>query len=252
MTLDEQLEELRRNMLRDTSDLVAGDADELWSDETLLRYIKDAERRFARRTMMLRDSTTTEVVQVRLRTGVSTYKLHESVFGVLSARYNTDAYDLARSGHSLVYQGVPNEFLGFDPSSASAESPGAPRMYYTDETTVFQRNAAVTLTVYPAPSATENNLIIYLRAIRHPTCGYTLDDLDKESEIPEDYQLDVLEWAAYRALRGFDAEAGAPNEADRHKLAFEEAVRRGRNEMMRSTHVNTTVSCGGYGFSWTR
>lgn len=252
MTLDEQLEELRNNMLRDTSDLVSGSADELWSDETLLRYIKDAERRFARRTLIIRDSTTAEVVQVRLRDGVKTYKLHESVMGVLSASYDTNTYDMQRSGHALVQQGLPAEFLSFDPTNPGSMPPGPPLAYYTDETLVFGRKRAVTLSLYPAPGADQDGKIVYMRVVRYPMTCYTADDLDKESEIPEDYQLDVLEWAAYLAQRGFDADAGAPVDADKHRAAFEDAVARAQMEMKRTIHANTGLAYGSNGFSWGR
>lgn len=254
MNLADQLQELRDNILRDKSDLIAGDADQLWSDETLLRYIKDAERRFARRTLIIRDSVTTAATQVTLASGVKTYALHESVLGVLSARYDTDEYDLKRSGHALVTAITPPEFLSFDPSSPYTLSPGAPLAFYTDETLVYGGQNRVTLSVFPAPAAAQVGKKVYLRVVRVPMTGYTQADLDlgKESETPEDYQLDVLEWAAYRALRGFDADAGAPTKAEAHKQAFDEAIARASLEMKRKALTSTGLRFGGNGFSWER
>lgn len=252
MNLGEQLQELRNNVLRDRSDIIAGDTDSLWSDETLLRYIKDAERRFARHTMLLRDSTTPEVVQIKLKTGVVTYPTHKSVISVLSARYDTNQQDIQRSGHAILSGAGAPEFLTFDPTSPYTVSPGAPLAYYTDETLVFARQGAVAVSVYPAPSATENNKTLHLRVIRLPTTDYDISCLDRESEIPEDYQLDVLEWAAHRAQRGFDADAGAPTSADAHKKAFDEAVEKAIREMKRKMFGNTGLRYGGNGFSWTR
>lgn len=252
MNLDAQLSELRNNILRDRSDIIAGDTDSLWSDETLLLYIDDAERRFARQTLILRDSTTIEVAQIKLRAGVTTYPLHESVISILSARYNTNAYDMARSGHAILSQINPPEFLTFDPTSDYTVSPGAPIAYYTDETLVYAMQNRVTLTVYPAPSAAEAGKIVYLRTIRLPMTKYTLDDLERESEIPRSYQLDVLEWAAYRAQRGFDGDAGAPTSAEAHERAFNKVVAEAVREMKRSTFGNTGIKYGSNGFSWER
>lgn len=252
MTLDEQLEELRNNMLRDNSDLVSGNADELWSDDTLLRYIKDAERRFARRTLMLRDSTTPEVVRVRLQNGVKTYKLHDSIMGVLSASYDTNTYDMQRSGHALVQQGIQPEFLSFDPTSPGSLPPGPPLAYYTDETLVFGRKRAVTMSFYPVPGSDQEGKIVYMRVVRYPMTCHTTKALDQESEIPEDYQLDVLEWAAYLAMRGFDSDAGASTDADKHRAAFEDAIQRAQMEMKRTIHANTGLAYGSNGFSWIR
>lgn len=252
MTLDEQLQELRRNILRDRSDIIAGDTDSLWSDETLVRYIGDAERRFARQSLILRDSTTPEIVNLILKTGVVTYPLHRSVLAVISAKLTDTEHDIQRSGHALVTSARPAEFLTFDPSSPYTLSPGAPVAYYTDETLVYARQSIVTLSVYPAPSSVENDKILYLRTIRLPRSRYGMDELELESEIPEDYQLDVLEWAAYRAQRGYDGDAGAPTTSDAHKLAFAEAVARAVKEMKQKMFANTGLHYGGNGFSWVR
>lgn len=251
MTLDDQLAELRTNILRDRSDMISGDApDWSWSDETLVRYIGDAERRFARRTLILRDATTQEVCQVRLRTGVATYPLHARVLGVLSARYDTAGQDLARAGHELVWNIAPPEREWFDPVTLVQMADGAPQLFYTDESVVYDRRSVVTLTVYPTPSAEQNGKLVHLRVLRLPLCDWSLAKLDRESEIPEDYQLDVLSWAAYRALRGFDADTGAPTSADAHRAAFESAVQEAIRDMKRKIFAPTPVRYGRLGWSW--
>jgi hypothetical protein len=249
--LGEELSELRNNILRDRSDQIAGVSDDLWTNETLLRYIKDGERRFARQTLCIRDSTTPAVTQIKLKTGVVTYPLHKAVMGVLSARYNTDQFDIQRSGHALVSQFTPPEFLTYDPSTGFNAQPGRPIAFYTDETTVFATQGKVTLSVYPTPSALEEGNILYLRSIRNPMTDYSLENLDAESEIPEDYQLDCLEWAAYRALRHFDADAGASAPSDHHKQAFSDAVAQATLEIKRKLFANTTLRYGTNGFSYT-
>lgn len=259
MTLDEQLDELRSNVLRDTSDIIAGDTDSLWSDETLLRYIGDAERRFARQSLILRDSTTPEYTQIILKQGVQTYPLHRVALAVLSARYTDTSgnpYDLQRSGHALIAAQAPIEANSWEPAYPYSTQlpPGAPLAFFTDETLVYNRNSRMTLSVYPAPSAVEDGTILYLRTIRLPKSAYRNEenDLGSESELPEDYQLDVLEWAAYRAQRTFDGDAGAPTSADQHKKAFEEAVAAATREAKRKMFAETQLAYGSNGFTWTR
>lgn len=258
MTLDEQLKELRYNVLRDRSDLIAGDSDSLWTDDTLLLYIKDAERRFTRQSLILRDSTTPAVTQVRLKAGVQEYPLHTSVLSVISANYTDPVsktpYDLKRSGHALITQSAPVEVVFFDPLDpySSQLPPGAPLAYFTDETLVYARQSRVTFNVYPIPSDAEDGQIVSMRVVRLPMTGYGVDCLDRESEVPEDYQLDVLEWAAYRAQRTFDGDAGAPTSADAHKKAFDDAVAQATREAKRKMFVGTSVAYGANGFSWTR
>jgi len=249
--LGDQLDELRNNILRDFSDQIAGTSDNLWSNTTLLRYIKDGERRFARQTLCIRDSGTPAITQIRLRTGVVKYALNKAVFAVLSARYDTDTFDIQRSGHALVSQFTPPEFLTYDPSTGFNAQPGRPIAFYTDEMLVLAPGGQVTLSVYPPPSATEDGKILNIRTIRYPQTIYTVDNLNAESEIPEDYQLDCLEWAAYRALRHFDVDAGASAPADHHKDAFEAAVLLARKELKRTLFANTTFRYGQNGFSYT-
>lgn len=248
MNLGDQLDELRKNILRDRSDLIAGDTDSLWSDETLIKYIEDAERRFARQTMLLRDSNTPEVTQIRLISGTKLYAAHPSLLAVISARYDTDDFDLQRSGHGLIAQYTPPEFLSVDPTMLYTVTPDRPTAYYTDETLMYARQGRITVSFYPPPGDNEAGKLIALRVIRLPITAYSLDDLDRESELPEDYHLDVLEWAAYRAQRGFDGDAGAPTVSNAHKDAFDDAVKKAIKETKAKMFANIGFRYGQNGF----
>jgi hypothetical protein len=170
---------------------------------------------------------------------------------VLSARWNTDTFDIQRSGHAILNQTTPAELFSFDPSLGFNAQPGRPVAFYTDETLVFAGQGKVTLSAYPVPSAAENDTTLYLRVIRSPVTEYTVNDLGTNSEIPEDYQLDCLEWAAYRALRHFDADAGASTPSEGHKKAFEEAVLNAHKELKRTMFANMPFRYGANGFSYT-
>ena len=78
------------------------------------------------------------------------------------------------------------------------------------------------------------------------------NDLDRDSEIPEDYQLDVLHWAAYRAQANYDADAAEPGDANRHKEAFEDAITKAIRELKRRGFAGTTLNYGQNGFTWDR
>lgn len=252
MTLGELLRELRFNILRDRSDLIQGDSDSLWSDETLLRYIKDAERRFARRAFVLQDGTTPQFTQVKLKLGVQNYPLDPAVFGVMSARYALATNEMQQTGRAMLFQGTPPESLSFDPSDIASMPPGAPLAFFTDETLVYNSQKPVTFSVYPVPDVNAAGQLVYLRVLRNPATCYDKSHLDVESEIPEDYQLDVLEWAAYRAQRTWDGDAGAPTAAEAHKARFEEAVTEAHDEIKRRKFANISIAYGSNGFSYTR
>jgi hypothetical protein len=166
MTLGEQLKELRFNILRDRSDLIAGDTDSLWTDETLLEYIKDAEHRFARESLILRTGDNDPRCSVTLSGppagtdpntgnpyihGPHTYPLDESIIAVISARYNWKHSDLLRSGHSLVVPAPPAEYMTYNQPLEFSLPPSDPVAYFTDETLVYATRNRVTFSVFPAP-----------------------------------------------------------------------------------------------------
>ena len=204
MTLGDLLDELRCNVLRDNAELAAGPEDRLWSDETLVRYLNDAQDRFARRTLVLRDNTTPVVVEVELLDGVSAYTLHPSIITVISSYYDTDSIDLQRVGHSLMHHNLHVQQPFFFPSYDGPLTPGRALAFSTDETVDATTKNAVVLTVFPAPSTDIAGKILHLRTARRPLCRFSLDNLDAYCEIPEDYQLEMIEWAAYRAFRTSD------------------------------------------------
>ena len=54
-------------------------------------------------------------------------------------------------------------------------------------------------------------------------------------EVPEDYHLGLLDWAAYRALRNVDSDADAIAAADKYKDAFMDMVEQARTDTLRKT-----------------
>jgi hypothetical protein len=249
MTLAELLSELRINLLRDDSDLFSGPNDKLWTDETLVRYINDAQRRFARRTLTLRDASTPEVVEVQLAAGVSVYTLHKSVRAVASARYDVDTADLQRAGHSILNETSDYDTTPYFDVNTMQQMAGRPLAYATDETMDAGDDSAVTLRVFPTPTATEDGKIVYLRVARMPLRDMTLDDPDVPLEVPEDYHLDLLEWVAYRAFRTADLD-GASDKAKQHEDRFNVVMGEALNEQRRKMLARIGWNFGRAGFSW--
>jgi len=253
MQLRDLLHELRSNILHDRSDQVAGASDYLWDDVTLCRYIDAAHRRFAKRALILRDGKTPQVAQIHLRTGVDMYALHQSVVAVLSAKLTGDNADLARAGHSQfdTYR-TPDTYF-FNPAELSSKPPGRPLAYDTDEDLVYGDDNALSVVnfrIWPVPTVTYNNALINLRVVRLPLNRLTLDNLDAQPEIPEDLQIDMLDWAAYLALRINDLDQEAPVRAQEFKASFEAHVLEAKNELKRKTFTPAQWAFGGNGFSW--
>lgn len=249
MILRDLLAELRQNILRDVSTIVTGTSqdDYLWTDEALIRYIKDAEEKFAAGTLCLRDSVTTALTRITLIAGQTDYALDPRVASVYSALYNGNVR-MGRSSFGTIF-GAKGDIT---PNAAYYEpqSTGQPRLYYTDGDTN-------SIGFYPTPSAAEAGQTIRIWVSRRPLVPLSKNDLDAEPEIPEEYHLDLLEWAAWRALRNHDADIdGDPQNisivmarANSHRNRFNEAVAECKRKVkyLQTQHVefgvNTNWSC---------
>ena len=214
MNLSELLDELRNNILRDTSSAVTDvEEDQLWSDAALVRYINDAQNKFARRTRCIRDSTTAKVVEIELEEGVEYYPMHASVIGVMTA--STATTPLRRTMEGTL-NGAPAD-IAAGTYAPMRGAQGAPTWFSTDD-------AVRTLRIIPIPDAASAGTIVRLRVERLP-----LNQLDVKvptgvPEIPVDYHIDMLEWAAFRAYRNHDVDAENTQKANSHRAAFNTAV----------------------------
>lgn len=252
MNTGDLLSELRENILHDRSDQVAGVTDRLWSDATLIRYMNEAERRFAREALVIRDSTS-EATSVTLVAGQDTYTLHEKVLGVVSAKYQNDNTDLKRAGHSSLSTYTQPDTYFFDTSQLSTMPPGKVLAYSTDES-VSQDDgdsmSVVTMRVYPVPDASQAGAVIKLRVVRLPLDDLSIDRPKARPEIPEIHHLEMLDWAAYLALRIVDVDGGNPERAAEFRASFDASVKTARTAVMRKLFAPTPWGFGRNGFTW--
>lgn len=266
MVLGDLIEELRENILRDRSDQVPGaNSDRLWTDKTLVRYINQAQDRFAKRTECLRDATTPEVCYLTTVVGTDRYALDPRVIGVLSARYwgdptNTvpyDGADLARVGHANLdtYRAVDNRW--FDTSYLTVATPGKTLAFTTDEGMMADgRNSLNAMIFRTFPNVgTGYSGLIKLRVVRLPLWRLRLENLDGQPEVPEQYHLNMLDWAAYLALRGPDLDVAggdAPQRAKDFAASFEQHVQDAKRELERRMFRPAAWQFGQNGYTYER
>jgi hypothetical protein len=263
MRLCDLLEELQENILSDRTDQIAGATDQLWTQKTLVRYINEAHDRFAKRSECLRDAATPAVCQVKLVVGTRDYILHPKVIGVLSARYmgNTtqpeDGADLARAGHANLdtYRAVDNRY--FNTQYLTSLTPGKIIAFTTDEGMMpDMKNAlnCMTFRSFPNVGAGYDGLV-QMRVVRLPLVHLTLDDLDATPEIPEQYHLNMLDWAGYLALRRPDLDVAggdAPGRAKELMTSFEQHVQDAKREIRRRLFAPAAFQFGQNGFTYER
>lgn len=253
MRLDELLDELREGILNDRTDRTAGTSDYLWTDARLIRYINEAQRRFAVQSLILRDASTPEVTEFILVEGQQDYVLHEAVIAVVSAKVSTHTADLRRVGHSLLSMHSPVGDMTYDPSAFTWMQPGAPVAYSTEEGLSDQRAdgwSQVSLRVYPVPDADAAGTTIKMQVIRKPLEQLTVNNLCAVPEIPEDHHLEMLDWAAYLALRIVDDDAGSERRAAEFARSFQVHVTEARKVAMRKLFAPLPWGFGRHGFAW--
>lgn len=254
MNLGDLLSELRLNVLNDRTNQLPGGvvSDQLWSDTTLVRYINEAHRRFAARSLIIRDGTTPEVTQVTLVTGQQQYTLHPSIIAVMSSKFLADQNDLVRIGHSIFNQPLSGSDT-WDVSAQPITAPNKPTAFSTDEQLGEGDDgtvSVVSMRLYPAPSAAYNNQILNLRVVRKPLDDFNVNNLVALPEIPADHHLDMLDWAAYLALRIVDVDAGNAKVADQFRQMFESHVQEARTMVMRKLFAPKPFGFGRGGWSW--
>ena len=225
MNLQELLDELRGNILRDVSDALGGATDKLWTDDTLVRYINDGYRRFCRRTLLIRDASTPDVTQLTMAVGVDRYPLHKDVLAVLTARIVGKEYDLHKTTHDSLAGAVTNS----DRAIVTNVTPPnqEPRWFAMDEENKILR-------LSPNVGVDFDGKIIQMRVARMPKAALSVDDLSAVLEVDSDYHLDILEWAAYRALRNHDTDVENIGKATSHKNRFNEVVAEAEEDARRS------------------
>lgn len=253
MTLGELLTLLRESILNDRSDRVSGSADYLWTDKTLVTFINEAQRRFAVRGLVLRDGTTDEVTKVTLKAGVAVYDLHPSIISVMTAKDAEQEADLTRVGHTLFSAYRANTETWTDPAAWRGREPGPTLAFSTDEAvnaTDSDSFGQVSMRLYPVPAAAQEGRTLRLRVIRKPIEPLVPNALSAVPELPEDHHIEMLDWAAYLALRIVDDDAGAPKRAAEFAASFESHVQEARKLAMRKMFAPSGWNFGRGGFSW--
>jgi len=218
MNLRELLSELRCNILADVSTRV-GDTDEappgneerILNDASLVRYINDAERRFARRTRCLVDSTSDASI-LQLRPGKGTYELDARIIDVRELR--VENRQLRRTTRQATYPYPDTSGV-----AAIMHGEGTPQAFWFEDD-------SRSLTIHPTPSD-RFGMLAHMRIVRLPMRPLSLLSMDQSPEVPEDYHLDLLEWAAFRAFRNNDVDFGETNyiqRANTHRARFNDAI----------------------------
>jgi len=191
--------------LRDTA------SPRLWSDELIMSYLVKAERIFAERTHVLQDFSTHTVTTAD---GVSRYALDSSIIAVLVAQLSTQEQPLPRL-NSVLHRTF----------SASTSVP-----------THYAVRGGIPATLelaQPADGVYTINLGVALR----PTADLTLIT---SPEIPEQYQLDLVEYVVQECFVHPDADGFAPELSSIAESRWIMALKQAKRDVYHTQHTHNT------------
>lgn len=258
------LKELRSNQLHDKSDLVAGASDYLWDDPTLVRYINEAQRRFAREALVIHDYTTDAITLITTVSFQRFYPLDPSIIQVLSVRMQrTDAdgavYDhtaLPRAGFDAFSNYHTPDPIFFDPNQLEQMKPGKPVAWGTDDGVTADPNGSFgvqSFRFFPIPDETYAGIPYRLRVVREPINDLVVTNLSAYPEIPAANHLDILDYAAYLALRNVDTDVAGGNAVQRaadFEARFDKNCAKAKALVMRKLFAPLQWGFGHNGWSW--
>lgn len=234
MLLSDILEYIGSVFLDDRTDLVDGDADSLWSDETIVKYLNEGQRILCRRAWVIIETGVAPAGIITLQTGITLYKLHKSVLRVFDATPSTQAAPLGRTTDLALRDPYPAGLDAFDRGEAAAldstTDTGAPIGIATDAGTRRVR-------VYPTPTSTQNGVQMSLKIARMPITFLTLDDTSAEPEVPEEMHMALCDYAAGRCLALPDVDFDTKKEGRDILASFYQQVREFRQDRQRAEHA---------------
>lgn len=188
MTLSALLDYARKYVLRDTS------VPPLWRDEVVVQRLNDAQRKVAVRVHAFVEDDW----EIALYAGEANYPLDPATKFVYTVRLDGYPSRLTRSTESW----TPDDGISTRPTR-----------YTIDRKTRSIR-------FYPTP---DDDYLAILRVARLPV-DMSLDALDAEIELPDEYQLMLVDWAAYLCFSDDDADGRNDLAADRALKRYQERV----------------------------
>lgn len=188
--------------LDDRVSRLSGVSDELISDELIVTFLNEAQRRLCDEAWVLEDLKTPEVCQIQLRENVTDYALHPSILGIKSVRLSDSDLDLSRVNYydNRLHLTQGDEDGSFwDTSAVTTESAGRPSRWSSDMGTRALR-------VRLKPDSVAAPLKLKLAVVREPVCVLDVSNPEACPEVEPKYHLAMIKYAAGNCAVGGDVD----------------------------------------------
>lgn len=200
MQLDDLLTLLRADRLDDNA------LPQLWSDDDLVGYLNDAQRQVCIRQRLLIESTNAKICTYRIQAGQRLVKLHPSILSVRNAHF------LGSDGNQrCMMKGTTARRLWKRCPHWEIDDSGLPEWWVPD-----YQNGYLALSRTPEAAGT-----LQLSCWRSPLDEelFSLTGC-KRPIVGEQWHIDLLDWAEYRAYGRHDADTERSEKAEQAEQAF--------------------------------
>lgn len=233
--------------LDDRTPMIDGAPDGAFDETAILRYLTKAERDLARKIWCIHDISTAAVCQITPLNGVANYALHKSVLFVQRVRLSDSELYLRRVGEAEGRAGGP--VVDDLPQSAYV----APYLENSARPIWFETQADGR-TLHLRPKVDTSQLAvgakIQLEVFRLPinTSDLAAIDTDTEPEVPEEYHLELCQFASGYALTTH-ANVDNPSRRFGENLLthWGNTLNAGERDELRRKVLTAKVRCGGWG-----
>lgn len=192
-----ELQELRAAFRTET-----GDKREpyLFDDDDLDLWFNEATKEAALRARLIYEATNTDICQIAVTAGTTTYSVHTSLYEIVRARFQATGSD---------------DWTYLDIRSREELDRIRPLWRETEEKVrdLIQDEKTLTFGCIPSESGT-----LKLEGYRLPTS--TLEDDDSVPEIHSRHHRNLVDWVLFRAYSNPDAETNDPKRAEEAERRF--------------------------------
>ena len=196
-TIRQLLDQLRI----DLDDKATGDERELWTDNELVSYINRALGEACVRAKLIRDSDTSSICRIVLRSGVAKYSLDKRILGLRKVYVD---------GSPCIITPTNSDVLDDTEPRWRQETGDIPSWYIADLDACW-------IQFTPIPTVVNT---LTLSVWRLPIEDLTLDKPDQEPEINQVHHYNLLDYAKYLAYIRHDGDSHNPEMSSHHEAMF--------------------------------
>lgn len=209
----------------------------LWSDTELYLFLDLAQKRFVKKTDMLRTGTICTTITVPIAEDYEFVTFDDSILRIRSASLESDSRTIrVINANEVEEYGIETDY-GVSLTGAWRTRTGTPEYLVCDIDEGKGR-------VIPIPTADDTlQLVVDRLPIKDITVGGDPDALEIRDD---DHRFGLIDWVAHLAYKKDDVETFDPDKSEKARMSFEAMCMEAKYEIRRRRRAVGNVRYGGY------